>query len=198
MPPCGTRKNSRVPLACFSFFHFCASAQGDSVLHMSIWLFHGNTTFTARWDGCRRTTYGTRKNSRVPLVCFSFLHFCASANGDSVLRNRYSFSFTMVFQRHPVRWNGCRRAPCGTRKNSRVPLACFSFLHFCASANGEKKNNPSSRGCFCSLVPVVGLEPTRILLHRILSPARLPVSPHRHHTGARDNIAQFSGFIKCF
>ena len=32
---------------------------------------------------------------------------------------------------------------------------------------------------YSGLVPVVGLEPTRILLHRILSPARLPVSPHR-------------------
>ena len=42
----------------------------------------------------------------------------------------------------------------------------------------QMKNSPS-RGCFCSLVPVVGLEPTRILLHRILSPARLPISPHR-------------------
>ena len=58
----------------------------------------------------------------------------------------------------------------------------FSFartsLRLRRRMRAQMKNSPS-RGCFCSLVPVVGLEPTRILLHRILSPARLPISPHR-------------------
>ena len=58
----------------------------------------------------------------------------------------------------------------------------FSFVHASLRLRrrqcAQMKNSPW-RGCFCSLVPVVGLEPTRILLHRILSPARLPVSPHR-------------------
>jgi hypothetical protein len=31
-----------------------------------------------------------------------------------------------------------------------------------------------------SMVPVVGVEPTRSCPHRILSPARLPIPPHRH------------------
>jgi hypothetical protein len=30
-----------------------------------------------------------------------------------------------------------------------------------------------------NLVPVVGVEPTRSCPHRILSPARLPIPPHR-------------------
>ena len=29
------------------------------------------------------------------------------------------------------------------------------------------------------MVPMIGVEPIRILLHRILSPARLPIPPHR-------------------
>lgn len=43
---------------------------------------------------------------------------------------------------------------------------------------------------YSGMVPVVGLEPTRILLHRILSPARLPISPHRrtcNYTTPRDS-----------
>ena len=55
----------------------------------------------------------------------SFCWNCASANGDSVLRNRYSFSFTMVFQRHPVRWNGCRRAPAALAKTAAFRLSVF-------------------------------------------------------------------------
>ena len=31
------------------------------------------------------------------------------------------------------------------------------------------------------MVPMIGVEPIRILLHRILSPARLPIPPHRHN-----------------
>ena len=57
----------------------------------------------------------------------------------------------------PVRHSPKRLAP-------MAPFGLFSYVRARAS---------------CSLVPVVGLEPTRILLHRILSPARLPVSPHR-------------------
>ena len=36
-------------------------------------------------------------------------------------------------------------------------------------------------GCFF-VVPVVGVEPTRYFYHRILSPARLPIPPHRQST----------------
>ena len=32
----------------------------------------------------------------------------------------------------------------------------------------------------CDVVPVVGVEPTRYRYHGILSPARLPIPPHRH------------------
>jgi hypothetical protein len=31
------------------------------------------------------------------------------------------------------------------------------------------------------MVPVVGVEPTRSCPHRILSPARLPIPPHRQY-----------------
>ena len=34
------------------------------------------------------------------------------------------------------------------------------------------------------LVPVVGVEPTRYRYHGILSPARLPIPPHRRKDGA--------------
>ena len=40
-----------------------------------------------------------------------------------------------------------------------------------------EKNTPE--GVFFSMVPLVGLEPTRYRYHWILSPARLPISPQR-------------------
>lgn len=50
----------------------------------------------------------------------------------------------------------------------------------------QKKKKPitrflSRRGCSYApaMVPLVGLEPTRYRYHRILSPARLPISPQR-------------------
>ena len=77
-----------------------------------------------------------------------------------------------------------RAPPFGTRKNALRRWRCSIFFLMPAlvqARRGHKKNarSPHGAGRFCSLVPVVGLEPTRILLHRILSPARLPVSPHR-------------------
>ena len=44
------------------------------------------------------------------------------------------------------------------------------------------------------MVPMIGVEPIRILLHRILSPARLPIPPHRHRKliyNANYNITQW-------
>lgn len=58
----------------------------------------------------------------------------------------------------------------------------FARAQVTASAEtplGDEMQRTAAWGCSFSLVPVVGLEPTRILLHRILSPARLPISPHR-------------------
>ena len=72
--------------------------------------------------------------------------------------------------------------PTFTRKSALRSRARFFLMPALVQArSGHKKNarTPNGAGRFCSLVPVVGLEPTRILLHRILSPARLPVSPHR-------------------
>ncbi len=45
----------------------------------------------------------------------------------------------------------------------------------------ETENSVSLSGCSYTpvMVPMVGLEPTRYRYHRILSPARLPISPHR-------------------
>ena len=43
------------------------------------------------------------------------------------------------------------------------------------------KKSPNTIGLSKAyLVPVVGLEPTRYCYHWILSPARLPIPPHRH------------------
>src|SRR5699024_5092008 len=102
-----------------------------------------------------------------------------------------SFSFVLTLLRlrrrrcgndtAPVEHAG-RAPPFGTRKSSRAMHSLFFICTHCSARwrrqCAQMKNSPL-RGCFCSLVPVVGLEPTRILLHRILSPARLPVSPHR-------------------
>ena len=55
----------------------------------------------------------------------------------------------------------------------------FSARQFAPLSTGVKHNAPSNEGALC-LVPVVGVEPTRILLRGILSPVRLPISPHRH------------------
>ena len=71
-----------------------------------------------------------------------------------------------------------RAPPFGTRKSSRAAHCLFFFcppiLRFVRRGVGKRKTAPSG-----AAFARVGLEPTRILLHRILSPARLPVSPHR-------------------
>ena len=41
------------------------------------------------------------------------------------------------------------------------------------------KNNLAPKGTRLFLVPLIGLEPIRYHYHRILSPARLPISPQR-------------------
>ena len=83
------------------------------------------------------------------------------------------------------RWSTQRVRPrSALAKAAVLRTVFFSFAHpFCAlrAEVWAKEKQPLARLLLlvCSLVPVVGLEPTRILLHRILSPARLPVSPHR-------------------
>ena len=77
----------------------------------------------------------------------------------------------------------CGIAPYGHSQKHLAPAARYGHFSYARSCKqGVHRKNartPHGAGRFCSLVPVVGLEPTRILLHRILSPARLPVSPHR-------------------
>ena len=63
--------------------------------------------------------------------------------------------------------------------------------------HGDEMKRTAARGCSCSLVPVVGLEPTRCLHLRILSPVRLPF----RHTGinfkaASCDTAFFGGTIR--
>ena len=45
-----------------------------------------------------------------------------------------------------------------------------------------------------SMVPVVGVEPTRSCPHRILSPARLPIPPHRQRLILKDKILLLQSF----
>ena len=108
----------------------------------------------------------------------------------AVLRTvSFSFAHTVLrFMRRGMGRGSRRWSTRGVRPRSALAKAAvlradsFSFvltlLRLRRRQCAQMKNSPL-RGCFCSLVPVVGLEPTRILLHRILSPARLPVSPHR-------------------
>ena len=55
----------------------------------------------------------------------------------------------------------------------------FSARQFAPLSTGTIEKRATFVALF-SMVPVVGIEPTRILLRGILSPVRLPSSPHRH------------------
>ena len=141
-----------------------------------LYFARAHVSATRGWDVCpvehagRAPPFGTRKNALRRWRCSIFFSYaCARASTarDGAL----------------ARWSTQ-----GVRPRSALAKAAvlrtdsFSFVHASLRLRrrqcAQMKNSPW-RGCFCSLVPVVGLEPTRILLHRILSPARLPVSPHR-------------------
>ena len=64
----------------------------------------------------------------------------------------------------------------------------FSFCRVVPIDSGttEKTDKDSSLSVF-SVVPLVGVEPTRYRYHGILSPARLPIPPQRHYS-VRCNI----------
>lgn len=47
-------------------------------------------------------------------------------------------------------------------------------------SQNEAKESKYGAAFLFYMVPVVGVEPTRSCPHRILSPARLPIPPHRH------------------
>ena len=65
----------------------------------------------------------------------------------------------------------------------------WGLLMYYLKLNGRAKNNgltqkvnPNCPAEVTRLVPVAGVEPARYCYHGILSPARLPIPPHRQIT----------------
>ena len=180
-PPIGTRKN--FPRLFFAF-RGCATLS-SMPLRLSIKSHKYNS---CRWV-CAKHKSPYRHSQKLP-AAYSPQCFFGTLRGPRV-------PLTSVWSEQLV--------PVGLRK-AQIPLSALAktsrgfSLHFAAAPDfpprsptfaraqvtasaktplGDEMQRTAAWGCSFSLVPVVGLEPTRILLHRILSPARLPISPHR-------------------